>query len=103
MPKPKLTKEIILKQLAANNPKFFEEDMWDKYDINTTRTPEECKNVYYHNDGDGKEMRRTYFFPRFNIFVSMIGVYSSWDSSTWNECFESVPYIFSETRYKKKE
>lgn len=52
------------------------------------------------NSGDGSQCRRTMHFIPYNLYVTMLGTYSSWDSPKWDDVFFSEPYTFTETRFK---
>jgi hypothetical protein len=60
------------------------------------------ETVENDNDGDGREQRRTYHFKDYDLYVSLVGTYSSHGDCYWNDVFVSEPYEYTETRYKKK-
>lgn len=53
--------------------------------------------------GDGNERYATIHFKQYDLYVSLIGMYSSHGSSTWDECFVSRPYVHREVRYEAVE
>lgn len=55
------------------------------------------------NDGHGEECRLTlkFEFPGDeDLLVTLIGSYSSYDDTSWNEVYISEPYYITETRYR---
>ncbi len=54
------------------------------------------------NDGDGREARTTILFTPYNLYVSLIGIYSSYDETAWERVFVSEPYQHCFTRYQRK-
>ena len=55
------------------------------------------------NYGDGNEQFATVYFKPYDLYVSLIGTYSSYDGSTWEQCFVSRPYIHREVRFEPVE
>jgi FtsZ-interacting cell division protein YlmF len=72
---------------------------WNRRETNTL-TPEEqadeetkdsAKVVEDHNDGDGRTMYKTIHFKPYDLYVTILGTYSSHGSSWWNDVFLSRP------------
>lgn len=70
---------------------------WDRRNTKTL-TPEEqsdeeildsVETVERHNDGDGRTMYQTVHFKPYDLYVTMLGTYSSHGSSYWEEVFVS--------------
>lgn len=53
--------------------------------------------------GDGNERFATIHFKEYNLYVSLVGVYSSYGESTWDQIYVSKPYIYREVRYEPVE
>lgn len=53
--------------------------------------------------GDGNERFATIHFKEYDLYVSLVGVYSSYGESTWDQIYVSRPYIHREVRYQAVE
>ncbi len=66
---------------------------------------DDVKTVYQDNDGDGRTAYLTLKFDfkdgQPDLFVSMLGYYSSYGGDNWDRVFFSEPYTFTETRYRE--
>lgn len=125
------TKEKILKKVKESDTDWFLEDKyfqgkpldrdsweakdWIAFDkrrsTNTLLVEEQeeenvrssVEGVQSYNDGDGNCQYKTLYFKPYDLYVSLVGTYSSWGEGSWDDVFVSEPYIHTETRYKKKE
>ena len=93
-----VTKEEILKHIEVKDCKWF-------VPHNSKFGLDGCDYVCVEdfNDGDGNAMYLTLHLPDYDLYVSIIGTYSSWASGEWEDVFVSEPYIHTETKYKRKE
>ena len=51
--------------------------------------------------GDGHEQGIVVQHVPTGIILMFLGVYSSWDSSSWDDIVEAEPFEFRETRYRE--
>lgn len=63
---------------------------------------ENLEQVYEQEGGDGHLITRTFWIKPYHMYVTVEGIYSSWEGSDFRECYISEPFLFQETRYKKK-
>ena len=90
-----ITKEEILAAIQEKDFDFF---------VDNKRLKESGVSFPYRlNMGDGNEITEVCYFPEHDLHVMMIGCYSSWDSTQWDEIGIASPFIFTETRFKFKE
>jgi hypothetical protein len=61
------------------------------------------EQVYEQEGGDGQLITRTFWIKPYHMYVTVEGIYSSWEGSDFKECYISIPYEYTETRYKKPE
>jgi hypothetical protein len=91
-----LTREEIIKRVNENDANWFENIYYGDSSVKR----DEYKVVYNQSYGDGNDWFLTLYFEKYNLYVSLEGTYSSWDSSTWDSVSFSVPYEHTEIRYK---
>jgi hypothetical protein len=61
------------------------------------------EQVYEQKGGDGQLITRTFCIKPYHMYVTVEGIYSSWEGSDFMGCYISIPYEYTETRYKKPE
>ena len=92
-----LTREEIISKVNEKNKNWF-------YNIYQGDCPREWSKeydvVYDMNYGDGNDWLITIHFINHNLYVNLIGSYSSWDSPYWSKVSFAIPYQHTETRYK---
>ena len=94
-----ISKEQILAKIQEKDFDFFAQ-----YGDNETQLEESGVSFPYRlNMGDGNEITEVCYFPEHDLHVMMIGFYSSWDSTQWDEIGIASPFTFTETRFKIKE
>ena len=102
-----LTKEEVLKRIEKKDFRFFyvclyNGDYAEDEEGNYIRYSMNCKTVQRENHGDGNDYFITFQFPDFdNMYVTLSGTYSSWDSPNWYEVYLSEPYQYMVTDYRK--
>ncbi len=115
-------KEIVLEKLANEDYGWFgaiQDEYFDNYngddeeDIDKLiekwnnwldKNKNKIEYLYYNSNGDGQEREgvlKFNFEDGTNIIIKVVGTYSSWSSSTWEEVYEAKPYEFKETRYER--
>jgi hypothetical protein len=92
----KLTREEIIKEVNSKNISLFKNFYYEDPEFDN-----KYKIVWELNWGDGNELFVAINFPEENINVLLQGYYSSWDESSFNKVSLSVPYEFTETRYRE--
>jgi hypothetical protein len=92
-----ITKEILIEKVNSKDTSWFEKLYYGDVDNETRK---EYSVVYDMNYGDGNDWEITLEFKNLNLFVSLDGTYSSWDSPYWDSVSFAQPYEYKETRYK---
>ena len=104
------TKEDVLTMVKRNMAQEFYNLFYNNSDIEFTKDGQDvilvradlANVVYDMNYGDGNEWIITYCFPSFdNLYVSIKGCYSSYDSSNFHEIYLSKPHEYTAIRYEK--
>ena len=82
---------------------LFDYDEFKELDFQVQKTiyNEHIEEVYYSSSGDGRPMTKTFLVKPYNVYITIDGIYSSWEGPTFSECYLSESYLFQETRYRK--
>jgi hypothetical protein len=90
-----ITKDEILSRVSHADVTWFltNEALYTKHGF---------KMIQDENDGDGKQRRVTINIPRYDLYVTLIGIYHSFGESSWLRVGQSTPYEHTEIRYKFK-
>lgn len=91
----KYGREEILEKVKRNDTDFFYRIYDESY-----ANKDEVEIVYDQNLGDGNEYYITIYFKKMDLYVSLSGVYSSWESPSWDYAKFAEPFEYTETRYK---
>ena len=107
------SKEEILAKIQEKNVRWFRDQKYvlgqeefEELDENEEKWKAEgdfyrtIPTVEERNDGDGNDAYLTIHFKEHDMYVSLTGTYSSWDSTNYHRVFQSVPYTYTETRFK---
>lgn len=86
--------------LIALNLEYKEENKFELVPSPDDILFDSVKTIEDRNEGDGNECFFTLHFEQYNLYVSLIGTYSSWNDPYWVEVFISTPYVYQETRFK---
>lgn len=87
-----ITEEEVLDAIKSKDIRYFEE-IYNESDPNVDV-------VYNQNYGDGNDYIVCLHFKLLNIYVLLLGTYSSWDSTHWESVSIAEPFEYIETRYK---
>lgn len=92
-----------LPRLEYNSPEYIR-----RYVDRILTEEEEAENEVYasayviddYNEGDGNTAQQTHYFKPYDLYVSLYGVYSSWDRTIYDNVYVTTPYQHTETRYR---
>ena len=87
-----MTEKEILEKIEKKDTEYFA-NIYDNQRQNISV-------VYDQNYGDGNDYIVCLHFELLNIYVLLIGTYSSWDSTEWVSASIAEPFEHIETRYK---
>lgn len=97
--KTKYSREYIETQINTRGANSFESWISDL----SYREGSPVTEVFYQSYGDGNELQKVFHFAEADVYVLLVGTYSSWDSSDYDTVTIAEPYTFTETRYKPVE
>lgn len=95
----KITREMLIDKVSQKDVDYFVELYYGDYENRDLN--QEFKIVYDMNYGDGNDYFVTLYFPNHDLYVSLEGMYSSWDSAQWDKVMFAEPFQYTETRYKE--
>jgi hypothetical protein len=79
--------EMSTAGLDSDSEKYKEKsDIWSKVDYVPSDDDREHRRVQLvedSNDGDGRECRRIFYIPDYDLYVKAVGTYSSWTAASW--------------------